>query len=60
MMDIDYKSLDTVSLLTYVSKIETRLKETKELLFPESDHAKQLHEAREGCLVELRARNVAV
>lgn len=59
-MDIDYKSLDTVSLLTYVAKIETKLKESRELLFPESERAKTLHEARNGCLEELRSRNVAV
>lgn len=59
-MNIDYESLDTVSLLTYVSKIETKLKETKELLFPETEYAKSLHNARQSCLNELRARNVAV
>lgn len=59
-MNIDYKSLDTVSLMTYVSKIENKLKASRELLFPESDKAKTLHEARKGCLEELRSRNVAV
>ena len=55
---MDARDMSTSSLLAKVNKIETALRQSGDLLFPEGDKALKLHEKRSLFLSVLRERGI--